>query len=205
MKKIFLMMMAGLAMACSNKLAGTATNESDDSTSVAQEAAQTAGEPSIRETCTFSTSFRKDAEGQCDALILTINSCQEPQKFTCEFNWPKDEEYLGDSGEIEEPDLNFDGTPDLLVTLGDFGVNPGLYPLMCYAAFIWDDSTGKFTQAKGLEDVNNITVDKEKKVLVSEWMTAVGDFYHEVYAWKDGKFVMTEQSVHNEYDDEAEE
>ena len=203
MKKLFLMAITGIMMACGNKpVSNNGTVEDSTSVETQDKVVATSSEPSIRETCSFSTKFRKDDEGQCDALILTINSCQDPQEFTCEFNWPKDEEYLGDAGEIEEVDLNFDGVPDLLVTLGDFGVNPDLYPLMCYAVFIWNDDEGKFTQAKELEEVNNIEVDKEKKVLVSEWMTAVGDVYHQVYAWKNGKFEMIEQTVHNEYDDE---
>lgn len=203
MKKIFLIAMAGMMMACSNKVSNNNATVGADSASIAQSDGEAvSSEPSIRETCNFSTKFRKDGEGQCDALILTIQSCQETQEFTCEFNWAKDKEYLGDSGEIEEVDMNFDGVPDLLVTLGDFGVNPDLYPMVCYAVFIWDDSKGKFSQAEELGEATNIEVDKEKKILVSEWTTAVGDVYHEVYAWKGGKFVMTEQTVHNEYDDE---
>lgn len=195
--------MAGMLMACGNKPASNNEAGADSTAVAAQEKVEaTSGEPSIRETCSFSTKFRKDEDGQCDALIVTCKSDEKTQEFTCEFNWAKDEEYLGEAGEIEEVDLNFDGYPDLLVTLGDFGVNPNLYPMVCYAAFIWDGSTAEFNPAQGLEDVNNIVVDKEKKVLVSEWMTAVGDVYHEVYAWKDGKFEMIEKTVHNEYDEE---
>ena len=57
-------------------------------------------------------------------------------------------------------------------------------------------------ESKVADAVVNIVVDKEKKVLVSEYSTMVGDNYHEVYAWKDGKFEMREKTVHNEYDDE---
>lgn len=203
MKKILLIALASMMMACGNKVSGNNEAVNADSASVAQDNEEAiSGEPSIRETCSFSTKFRKDENGQCDALIVTCKSDEKTQKFTCEFNWPKDEDLLGEAGKIEEVDLNFDGTPDLLVTLGDFGVNPGLYPLMCYGAFIWDDSTAEFKPAQGLEDVNNIEIDKEKKVLVSEWATVVGDVYHQVYAWKNGKFEMIEETIHNEFEDE---
>lgn len=201
MKKILLIVMTGMMMACGNKPAGNSESV-EDSTSVAsqeEEVVAPSKEPSIRETCSFSTQFRKDENGQCDALIISCRSDKMTQEFTCEFNWAKDEEFLGGSGEYEEVDLNFDGVPDLLVYLGNFGINS---PLEFYAAFIWDETIAEFKQAKELEHVVNIVVDKEKKVLVSEYSTMVGDDYHEVYAWKDGKFEMIEKTVHNEYDDE---
>ncbi len=193
--------MAGMMMACGTKPAGNNETVEADSTSTEtqEEVVVPSNEPSIRETCSFSTKFRKDENGQCDALIITCKSDEKTQEFTCEFNWAKDEELLGGAGEYEEVDLNFDGYPDLLVYLGNFGVGS---PLDFYAAFIWDGSTAEFKQAKELDEVVNIVVDKEKKVLVSEYSTMVGDNYHEVYAWKDGKFELIEKTVHNEDDEE---
>lgn len=205
MKKILLMAMTGLAIACGNNPSGNGSTDEtgQDSPAVTQDSkieVKSTSEPSIRETCTFSTRLRKNENDQCDALIITCKSCQKTQEFTCEFNWPKDEEYLSNTENIQEVDLNFDGTPDLLVYLGDFGVNPGLFPMEFYAAFIWEDDG--FKEAKELDNVANLQVDAEKKVLTSEYTNPAGDAYHEVYAWKDGKFEMIEQTVHNEFDEE---
>ena len=205
MRKILLMAITSLVIACGNNPSGNGSTDKtgQDTTTVKQDngmEVKSAGEPSIRETCTFSTRLRKNENDQCDALIITCTSCQKKQEFTCEFNWPKDEEYLSETGSIQEVDLNFDGIPDALVYLGDFGVNPGLFPMEFYAAFIWEDDS--FKEAKELDNVANLKVDAEKKVLTSEYMNPVGDVYHEVYAWKNGKFEMIEQTIHNEFDKE---
>lgn len=95
MKKIFLMALAGLLMACNGKISGN-NNSGEDSTAVDQDSVVAkADEPSLRECTTFSTRFRKDENGQCDALILTCNIDTKKQEFTCEFNFSKDREYLG--------------------------------------------------------------------------------------------------------------
>ena len=65
MKKIFLIAMAGMMMACGNKVSNNNATVGADSASIAQSDGEAvSSEPSIRETCNFSTKFRKDGEGQ---------------------------------------------------------------------------------------------------------------------------------------------
>ncbi len=202
MKKIFLMALAGLLMACNGKISGN-NNSGEDSTAVDQDSVVAkADEPSLRECTTFSTRFRKDENGQCDALILTCNIDTKKQEFTCEFNFSKDREYLGEAGEIEEVDINFDGVPDVLVTLGDFGVNPGLFPMIFYGAFVFNEATGEFEQVTDLEDKPNLSIDAKRKVIESNFATVVGDHYHEEYAWENGKLKLMEERQTNNYEDE---
>lgn len=198
MKRILLMALAGLTIACGNNI--SANNSSADSTT--DTTATTGGEPSLREVTSFSTSYHTDQNGQVDALILTAQVDVDKQQFTFNFNWPKDKELLGECGHIEEPDLNFDGNPDLLVTLGDFGVNPGLFPTVFYGVLVWNESTGKFEQVKELEDKANLTIDSERKLIISEYATVVGDEYHQEYAWENGKLKLMKETHTNAYDDE---
>lgn len=196
------MALAGLTMACANNTSNN--NPSADATadSTAPTSTTPAGEPSLREVTSFTTSHHIDQDGQVDALILTAHVDVDDQQFTFNFNWPKDKELLGECGYIEEPDLNFDGNPDLLVTLGDFGVNPGLFPTVFYGVLVWNESTGKFEQVKELEDKANLTIDSERKLIISEYTTVAGDEYHQEYAWENGKLKLVKDTHTNAYDEE---
>ena len=161
-----------------------------------------AGEPSLRELTHISTKHHTNGDGQVDELTLNIFVDTNKQTFQIELPWPKDEDLLGSCGETDEPDINFDGNPDLLVTLGDYGVNPGLLPTVFYAAFIWNEATGQFEQVHKLDQVANLTIDPKRKLIISDYTTAVGDEYHEEYAWKDGKLKLMEERQTNNYEDE---
>lgn len=195
MKKILLIAMAGMMMACGNTASGN--NESDkEAKDVATDSVVAkAGEPSLRECTTFSTKFRKDENDQVDAVIVTCNIDVEKQEFTCEFPWAKDEDWLGEAGEIEEEDINFDGVPDLLVCLGNFAV--GYEPDYLYSAFVWNASEGKFEEVEQIAGAFNLRVDKENKAIISEYKTAVGDHVTDTYKWKDGKIVLESSESFN--------
>lgn len=203
MKKFILFATITLTlMACGNKT--VSHNETADEIQQDSVATMTCKDLG-RDSYTFSTSFRENEEGQCDALILTCKSGEKVQEFACEFNWPKDKELLSESGSITEEDINFDGTPDLLVLLGDFGVNPELFPSLFYAAFIWDNETQSFERVEKLDNVTNLEVDAKNHVITSDYMNVVGDEFHEVYAWKNGKLELKEESRRNAIDEEIEE
>ena len=203
MKKLLLGTMAALAMSCGNKLA--TSNEAH--TDAAQDSTEmTATQNHGRDSYTFTTSFRKNEEEQCDALILTCKSGEKKQEFTFDFVWPKDKDVLGwqNSGEITEEDINFDGTPDVMVLLGDFGVNPGMFPSLSYAVLVWNNDTQCFDHVEKLDEVPNLEVDAKKKVIVSDYTNPIGDEFHEVYAWKNGKLELIEESKHNAFEEEEE-
>lgn len=206
MKKYLFIITAILLASCGGKKNTENGTIGEASTDTLQSAVPaTIDKGTERSGYTFETQFRKDENGQCDALIVTCKKGEKTQQFTCEFNWPKNEDLLGESGTIEEEDLNFDGTPDLLVTLGDFGVNPGLYPTIFYAGFVWNEEKQCFEQVKQLDDMPNIVVDAEKKAIISEYATPVGDEFHEVYAWQNGKLEMIEESHTNAFEEGEEE
>lgn len=204
MKKINLLAVtaAAMLMACTGNK--PADNQKPTSESDKDSLEQVSEQKSGREGYTFKASFHKDENGQCDALLLTCQSEEKSQQFTFEFNWPKDESLLGESGEITENDINFDGIPDVMVYLGDFGVNPGLFPTMFYGACIWDAETESFEQVKEFEGIANPKIDAESKTITSEYANPMDDVFHEVYAWKDGKLVLTESSSSNQLEDEEE-
>lgn len=182
---------------CGNKPASNSESVADvakDSTEVA------ASEPSARDGYTFETSFREDENGQCDALILTCKKGEKTQEFVCEFNWPKDKDLLGESGTIEEEDINFDGIPDVVVCLGDFGVGDSYF---FYDALVWNNNDNCFEQVEEYSSIANPVIDAEKKMIVSEYTNLEGSTYREEYAWKDGKLTMIDSS--SESSDDAEE
>ena len=197
MKKLFLFALTAIMFSCGNKPANNNESVADvakDSTEVA------ASEPSARDGYTFETSFRKDENGQCDALILTSKKGEKTQEFVCEFNWPKDKDLLGESGTIEEEDINFDGIPDVVVCLGDFGVGDSYF---FYDALVWNNNDNGFEQVEEYSGIANPVIDTEKKMIVSEYTNLEGSTYREEYAWKDGKLTMIDSS--SESSDDAEE
>ena len=204
MKKYFLMAIALLAMACNNNQPSTSNEDADTQDSIATKAAPSAEEtPSARASYTFQTSFQKDEEGQVNAVVLTCQSGEKTQRFVCELLWSKDEDLMGGM-EVEEQDFNFDGFPDVLVCLGDFGVNPSNFPMLSYAGFVWNNETQSFDRVAELEDIVNVEIDADNKTIVSNYSTVVGDTYHEVYAWKNGKLDQIE-STSDSYPSEEEE
>lgn len=197
MKKLFLFALTAIMFSCGNKPANNNESVADvatDSTEVA------ASEPSARDGYTFETSFRKDENGQCDALILTSKKGEKTQEFVCEFNWPKDKDLLGESGTIEEEDINFDGIPDVVVCLGDFGVGDSYF---FYDALVWNNNDNCFEQVEEYSGIANPVIDTEKKMIVSEYTNLEGSTYREEYAWKDGKLTMIDSS--SESSDDAKE
>ena len=202
MKKFFLFAITALLISCGNKASSNTDTTSEAVPDSCETTATSTDEPSLRECTSFSTKFRKDENGQVDAIILTCDIDNKKQEFTCEFNWPKDEGLLDEAGEIEEVDVNFDGVPDVMMTLGDFGVNPELFPTIFYGVFIWNEATGEFEQSTALEDKPNLVLDAEKKLIISNYETVVGDHYHEEYAWEDGKLKLVEERQVYNYEDE---
>ena len=199
------MAIALLTMACNNNQT-SASNEVDDTqdSSATQVATPAEKAPSARASYTFHTSFQKDEEGQVDAVVLTCQSGEKTQNFVCELLWSKDEDLMG-GVEVEEQDFNFDGIPDVLVCLGDFGVNPSHFPMLSYAGFVWNNETQSFDRVTELEDIVNVEIDTDNQTIVSNYSTVVGDTYHEVYAWKSGKLEQIESASDSYLSDEEEE
>ena len=84
-------------------------------------------------------------------------------------------------GDIKEPDINFDGIPDLMISLGSLnGIGDFIYE-----GYVWDSQTHRFRLIKHFRDIINPEIEPEKNrimsydrhddvIEVSEWSWKVG-------------------------------
>ncbi len=203
MQKILLIALTVLITSCTGKTATDNDSSKDvtNSDTLQEVSAQVNSEDSGREGYTFKTSFRKDENGQYDALILTCQKGEKTQEFVCEFNWAKGQDWLGESGTIEEEDINFDGTPDVVVCLGNFGVGDSYF---FYDALVWNNNAECFEKVEEYSSIANPVIDTEKKIIVSQYTNMENTTYREEYAWKDGKLAMIDSSSESSNDAEEE-
>lgn len=190
-KPILWAFMALIATACGNKTnSNEAPTDDEPSAKTEQQAPNTVNADDPRAAWTFSTSLHKDANGQCDALVLSCKKGETTQDFTFEFNWPKDQDILEDdeAGLIAEDDINFDGKPDVVVRLGDFGVSPSS-PMFFYGACTWNESAQRFEVVENYSEIANPQLDK--KTIASQYQAADGSSHTDYYEWKDGQLVQT--------------
>ena len=144
---------------------------------------------SERSAYAFETSFRMDDEEQYDALILNCKSGEKSQSFTFDFNWSKDKDFLGDAGEISEEDINADGYPDVVVSLGNFGV---MDPMYFYGACLWNEESQQFDLVERYSDIPNAEpcIGKSKRLVLSTYEDFGGYEYADYYDWEDGNLVL---------------
>lgn len=203
MKKLFVIAAASLiASSCGSKTANhqpsanKQNTEMSDSNAIANNE-KTTNDDAERNAFTFSTSLRNDANGQCDALTLTCKSGDTTQRFTFEFNWPKDKEVLEmeEVGQIAEDDINFDGIPDVVVRLGNFGISPDA-PMMFYGACTWNKDKKIFEMVEDYSEIPNPKVGSlnSQKAIISQYKGIDGTAQTEHYQWKDGKLVKADNN-----------
>ncbi len=195
MKHFWLFMMAAILTACSGKkISANATDKGEDAQQNVLEDKQKSKEVDARKSITYKVTFRKDDHDQVDAVILDIKGGAEPQQFVSEFNWAKFEDFVGSAGEVSEEDVNFDGIPDLIVELGNFGVTS---PLLFSDAFVWVPEKQGFECVEGFSSIANPTIEAKRKRVISRARSISGDVEsEEVYGWKDGKLQMLSSSEH---------
>jgi len=185
MKKTLLFAMAALLVSC-----GMNTSKEALINKVAEvptEAVETAVKATTeRDGYTFNTSFRKDENGQCDAIVLTCQKGEKSQQFVIELIWPKGMDFLGGAGNVEEEDINFDGIPDVLLYIGSFSIDS---PLEYYAAFVWDEAGQSFKEVEGYTGIPNPIIDAKNKVIISKYMDLSDNVIEEVYGWVGGELV----------------
>ena len=183
---------------------GMNTNQETPASNVASVPAETATETAVkpsseRDGYTFNTSFRKDENDQCDAIVLNCQSGEKSQQFVCEFIWPKGMDFLGGAGEIEEEDINFDGIPDVQLYLGSFSIDS---PMEYYAAFVWDETSQSFKEVEAYAGLPNPTIDAEKQRIVSAYHDLSGAYNESIYGWKDGTMTLIGSRVEEAEEDE---
>ena len=82
---------------------------------------------------------------------------------------------------IREPDIDFDGEPDLLIYIG-------MPPYEMFHAFRWLPEEAIFEHVDNFTDILNPVVDKQAKAIRSQYRNNSGDsLITEVWKWKQGK------------------
>ena len=200
MKKTLLFALTALLASCGmNTNQDTSVNNITSAPAKAEES--TAKALSERDDYTFNTTFRKNEDNQCDAIVVNCQKGEKSQQFVCEFVWPKDEDILTleGSGIISEEDINFDGIADLVVYLGNFGV---LSTIQFYAAYVWDEGSQSFQEVENYSDLPNAEVDEVRKAIVSSYYNVADVFVEEVYGWENGKLKLIESHTEEEEGDD---
>ena len=81
-------------------------------------------------------------------------------------------------------DVNFDGKQDLLVHSGSFGAQEALK----YYCFI--RTKNRYKEIPTFTEILNPVIDKNDKVIKSEWRNSANSYGSAIYRYKRGKFVI---------------
>lgn len=119
------------------------------------------------------------SDGTVDTLAFWLSFPMEPDFFP---------ETGG--GRIEEEDINFDGIPDLQISLG---VWDG-YGNVSYEGYVWDKEKGVFVNVPNYSNIfNPWIVDQSITSNYREWMDGIQYRTYEKYEWVDGELVKTDE------------
>ena len=154
-------------------------------------AADSAEDLHNRASYSFVTDFLIDEYDQCQSLQLECRSGEKSQDFDFVFNWPKAKTILLEegSGDISESDINGDGWPDVVVSLGNFGVDA---PLYFYGACIWNPDDDSFFCVKKYSSIPNAQPCQldGKPAIKSVSKDPDGASVTEYYVWEGRKLVL---------------
>lgn len=92
-------------------------------------------------------------------------------------------------GNVIEKDVNFDGTPDLLICLGGQKVTDQTF--LYYDAWIadWNEGNVTFTLYPSFRDIANAEVDAAYRCIFSHYMARDGSYTYLQKSWSNGKLV----------------
>lgn len=100
---------------------------------------------------------------------------------------------------IYDWDINFDGTPDLVIFLWR---NVAGRVSEYYAAYTWNTKQNYFAQVDGFEEIANPELDPDTKTITSWERTGINEFTRQTYAWQKGKLVLIKETQGKIYEDE---
>jgi hypothetical protein len=86
---------------------------------------------------------------------------------------------------IFEADATFDGSNDILLSLGSFGAQGAVR----YACFLYVD--GGFVENPSFSEIANPVVDSENQVILSSWRNHAASYGYAMYRFINGEFVKT--------------
>ena len=96
--------------------------------------------------------------------------------------------YVGDicDFEAEFVDVTFDGHKDLVISLGNFGVQGAAG----HCVYVYED--GDYVYKKSFEDIPNYAIDEVNQCITGSSRGNAVTYYDYVYEYKDGDFVNTD-------------
>lgn len=127
-------------------------------------------------------------DGEIEAIYLAYNTPDgQEHQLVCELPWPiMADQFVG--GDIEEEDVNFDGIPDLQVSIG-FTDSTGHNAI--YSWFVWDKKKQEFMEVDDPAIVSP-SIDKVRKIITIR--NVMDDtITYESYRWDKGKLVKFEE------------
>ena len=192
-KLLFGALTALLIVACGSK---TAKAESSvDSLAANSDAAADENYVPQRSDYTFRTEVRAindDGDVRWDTIVVYLTDAKgHTQQFYSQAQpldttvWSKQS-----IGQIVEDDWNFDGIPDLQVSLGSMNG----FGNVTYDVWLWDDKAHKFEYLKTPAEIFDPYIDSDNKTIVSTWRL---DDEVEIirYKWKDGQLVQYDRET----------
>lgn len=91
-------------------------------------------------------------------------------------------------------DLNFDGFDDILISAG-LTPNRGQ---QYYVAYLWNERQNEFIFLSGAQDIINMKIDKENKLIYSSYMLNDDRVEYYVYSFCDDKLILKDFIVQQE-------
>ena len=206
MKRLTLLttIVAGFCLTCchSNQQ-GSADTDSIDSMAAATENLNIE-QPPQRDEFRFVASFTKNDDGQYDWIMVKgyVGNDESPY-FEQDHGLivPLDENPSAEQEKWinDKTDINFDGTPDLLIYLG---MNAVGRVSEFYDAYIWNTEEMYFEHVKGFDGIANPDIDARTKSISSVYRSGANEITEEIYKWKNGKLELTKTSTEKISDDE---
>lgn len=132
----------------------------------------------------FKATKVKTADGEKAVKVGAYVGSKLIQEFTTELHGEPMETTAADVGKISEPDLNFDGYPDVRIYLGYYGAHPN----DSYAeALIWDQKQHRFLQAEGYSELPDPMEDENRHLLTTNLRSGPDHRVTDYYRWNGHK------------------
>lgn len=190
-KLLFGALIALMIVACGSKTANTGSSE--DSVTMTSDTALTDGYVPQRSDYTLRTEVRTindEGDVRWDTIVVYLTDAKGRTQQLYSQAQPLDT-IMWDKhtiGQIVEDDWNFDGIPDLQVSMGPMNGSGNV----TYDVWLWDDKAHHFVYLKTPAEIVDPYIDTAHKTIVSTWRL---DDEVEIirYKWKDGELVETER------------
>lgn len=138
--------------------------------------------------------LEKDDEGRYNKIIVKGYVDGESPLLECEHDLVESmsERQVDGIGWVSEPDINFDGVPDLLIYLG---LQAWGHVADFYDAYVWNVEGHCFEHVDGFDAIDNPCIDYEDKAISSSARSGPNELTMDTYRWKDGKLILAHRET----------